>query len=167
VDSQVYTYDADLSYRPHADISTARYMEISVFKVKPGHGHDFEELVKTAIEANKKAGTSAHWATFEIAYGVEDGTYIMLSSDKSMAEIDTGMAEGKQFVAAMGEEGMRKWREKIASTMDSSRSELFAFNPHMSYVAPEWIKADPEFWKPKAPMAAAAKPAEEKEKPKP
>jgi len=25
---------------------------------------------------------------------------------------------------------------------------LFAFNPHMSYVADEWIKADPDFWKP-------------------
>ncbi len=110
VDSLVYTYDEDLSYRPHPDVVSARYMEISVFKVKAGHGKGFEELVKMAIDANKKAGASAHWATFE---------------------------------AAIGEEGMRKFREGIASIVEASHSELFAFNPHMSYVAPEWIKADP------------------------
>jgi hypothetical protein len=166
VDSEVFTYDADLSYRPHGDISDARYMEISIFKVKPGHGHEFRELVKTAIEANKKGGTSAHWATFEAAYGVEDGTYNMLSADKSMAEIDTGMAEGKQFEAAMGEEGMKKFHEGVASAMEWSRSELFAFSPHMSYLPETWVKTDPAYWKPKAPAASAAK-AAEKEKPKP
>jgi hypothetical protein len=29
----------------------------------------------------------------------------------------------------------------------------------MSYVSEDWIKADPEFWKPKPAAAAAAKPA--------
>jgi hypothetical protein len=34
---------------------------------------------------------------------------------------------------------------------------LFTFNPRMSYPREEWIKADPEFWKPKAAAAPAAK----------
>jgi hypothetical protein len=33
---------------------------------------------------------------------------------------------------------------------------LFAINPRMSYVADEWTKADPDFWKPKAVAAPAA-----------
>jgi len=32
----------------------------------------------------------------------------------------------------------------------------------MSYVSDEWIKADPDFWKPKAGAAAAPKKSEEK-----
>jgi hypothetical protein len=37
----------------------------------------------------------------------------------------------------------------------------------MSYVPEEWIKADPDFWKPKPAMAPAAKPATEEKKEKP
>jgi len=50
-----------------------------------------------------------------------------------------------------------------AAAIESSQTNLFAFNPRMSYPADEWVKADPEFWKPKAaaaPAAAGKKPAE-------
>jgi len=67
----------------------------------------------------------------------------------------------------MGEEGMKKLNELVAGTIESSRHNLFAFNPRMSYVADEWIKADPDYWKPKAAAAPAAKPAAEEKKAKP
>jgi hypothetical protein len=165
MDSVVYIYDADLSYHPHADISHTRYLEISVFHVRPGHRNDWHDLVKMVKDGQEKAGTSAHWATFEIAYGGEDGTYIMLSADKSMADIDQGFAESKKFVEAMGgKEGMAKLNELFGKTVDTSHSELFSFNPKQSYVDESWIKADPDFWKPRAaPMAKpAAKPADDK-----
>jgi hypothetical protein len=31
------------------------------------------------------------------------------------------------------------------------------FNPKMSYVSDDWVKADPDFWKPKAAPAVAPK----------
>lgn len=159
LDQVVYTYDAELSYHPHADISHARYMEISVFHVRPGHRDDWHELVKMVKDAHEKAGTSAHWATFEIAYGAEDGTYIMLSTDKSMAEIDQGFAESKKFVEAMGgKQGMTKLNEFYGKTVDTAHSELFSFNPRESYVDESWVKADPDYWKPKA-AAPVTKPA--------
>jgi len=46
---------------------------------------------------------------------------------------------------------MKKLAELTAATVDSSESNLFIFNPRMSYVSEDWIKADPEFWKPKQP----------------
>jgi len=158
VDSVVYTYDEDLSYHPHADITHARYMEITVFKVRLGHREDFEKLTKMVKDGHEKGGTSAHWATFEIAYGTDDGTYIVLSADKSMADIDAGFSEGKKFRDALGDEGMKKLDELYGSTVESSHSELFSINPRQSYVGEDWIKADPDFWKPKAapaPKAAA------------
>jgi hypothetical protein len=58
---------------------------------------------------------------------------------------------------------MKKLAELSAAAIDSSQTNLFAFNPRMSYPADDWVKADPEFWKPKAaPAAAAAKKAEKK-----
>jgi len=67
----------------------------------------------------------------------------------------------------MGEDGMKKLGELVAASVESSQHQLFAFNPHMSYVADEWIKADPDFWKPKAAAAPAAKPATEEKKAQP
>jgi hypothetical protein len=36
---------------------------------------------------------------------------------------------------------------------------LFSVNPRQSYVNPDWIKAEPDFWKPKSMAAPAAKAA--------
>jgi hypothetical protein len=157
-DSFVLYYDADTSYRPEPDLSHARYLEVSSFVVKPGHDHEWEEIAKMVIAAHQKGGTSAHWATYEMAYGGGD-EYVILSADKSMADIDQGFAEGKQFEAAMGEDGMKKLRELTASAIESSDSQLFAFNPRQSYAPDDWIKADPDFWKPKPMAAPAPKPA--------
>jgi len=159
LDQMVYSYEDDLSYRAHGDLAHARYMEASVYHVRPGHAREWRALVKMVIEANQKAGTSAHWAMFHLAYGGRGGTYVLFSADKSLAEIDTGFKESKQFRDALGEDGMKKLSELLASSVDESEDQLFAINPHQSYVADEWIKADPDFWKPKAVAAPAAKPA--------
>lgn len=158
LDQFVLTYDSDLSYRPSATLADARIMEISSFKIKPGHRKELVELVKLVIDTHKKAGTSAHWATFEVAYG-GDNTFIVFSDDKSMADIDTGFAEDKQFHDALGEEGLNKLRELEADCMQESDSELFAINPAQSYPPDAWVKAAPDFWKPKPVAAPAAKPA--------
>jgi hypothetical protein len=159
-DQVVATYDAELSYHPRGDISHARYMEVSVFRVKPGHRHAFHELTKMVQDANEKGGTSSHWATYEVAYGAEDGTFIILSSDTSLADIDQGFADSKKFMEGMGgPEGMEKLDKLYGETVESSRTELFSINPKQSYASEEWIKADPDFWKPKAKTESAAKPA--------
>ena len=123
--------------------------------------HDIANMV---IEAHKKAGDSAQWATYELAYGGDD-EYVAFSADKSMADIDTGFAEDKQFHDALGDEGMKKLRELEKACVESSDSELFSINPAQSYPPEAWVKAEPDFWKPKPattakPAAAAKKPAQ-------
>jgi uncharacterized protein involved in type VI secretion and phage assembly len=54
---------------------------------------------------------------------------------------------------------MKKLSELTARTIESSETNLFVFNPRMSYVSEDWIKADPDFWKPKASMAETNKPS--------
>jgi hypothetical protein len=166
VDQMVYSYNEKMSYRPSADLVHQRYMEISVYHVRPGHGEEWREVVKMAKEANEKGGTSAHWATYELIYGGESGTYAVLSADKSLAEIDKGFQDDKKFEEALGGEGMKKFRKLYGEAVDTSHQELFALNPHMSYVGEDLIKADP-FWKPKAAGMPAPKPAAEPLKPKP
>jgi hypothetical protein len=160
-DSSDLAYREDLSLRGGTDIPHMRYFEISLFHIKPGHDKDWEELVKMYQKAFENM-PDVHWATYEAVYGQPDNTFIIFNPMKSASEIDKGFANGKAFEAAMGEEGMKKLRELTAATIESSQTNLFAFNPRMSYVGEDWIKADPDFWKPKAAHAAMKKEKEEK-----
>jgi len=163
VDQGVFYFHEEMSLRPRPDLSQMRYLDVTTFHVRPGKDKEWTEVVKMAKAGYERGVPDAHWGMFEQVYGGDGGTYLLLSSHKSLAEIDKGFAEGKQFEATMGEEGMKKLDELFASCVESTQQQLFAFNPHMSYVKDEWIKADPEFWKLKATAAAAAKaPAEDK-----
>jgi hypothetical protein len=161
VDGGTFVYRPEQSLRAgSAHIAHMRYFEISVFRVKQGHDKDWEELVKMVTAAYEKI-PGVRWATFEAVYGAPGGTFLVFTPLKSLAEADEEMAQGKQFEAAMGEEGMKKLRELSAAAIESSEGNLFQFAPKMSYVSDEWIKMDPDFWKPKAAMGegAAKKPA--------
>jgi hypothetical protein len=162
-DLSVFTFNEEWSYHTQpAGVSHARYYEISSFHIRPGHRKEFSDCVKMVKEGNEKAGTSAHWGAYEIAYGGEDGTVLALTHRESMSEIDKGFDEAKKFAEAVGgEEGMRKLDDVCGQGADSSHSELFEINPKQSYAEDAWIKSDPDFWKPKskAPEAELAKPA--------
>jgi hypothetical protein len=161
-DSAVLIFNEEWSFHPHPDLSHARYYEISSFHIRPGHRKEFNECVKMVKGAHEKAGTSAHWGAYEIAYGGDDGTVIALTHHESLKEVDQSFSEFKKFAEAMGgEDGMYKLDDVCGQGMDSSHTELFSINPKQSYADDAWIKADPDFWKPKAKAAepAAAKPA--------
>jgi hypothetical protein len=165
VDAAAWAYREDYSLRPEADVPHMRYFDISVYHIKPGHRKEWDDGMKMVL-ATYKSIPETHWACYEGTYGVPDGTFVFITLRKSAAEIDQGFAQDKQFQAAMGEDGMKKLGELSAASIESSESQLFMFNPKMSYVADEWIKADPDFWKPKpaaAPAAAPKKPAEKKD----
>ncbi|MGD0790945.1 MAG: hypothetical protein ABR920_04170 [Terriglobales bacterium] len=160
-DGGAFVFREEYSLRPEVDIAHMRYFEISRFQVKQGHDKDWDEILKLVTAAYKNI-PDAHWATYSAVYGFPDTTYIVFNPMKSAAEIDRNFAANKEFEAAMGEAGMKKFAELSAAAIESSQTNLFAFNPRMSYPADEWVKADPEFWKPKAAAAPAAakKPAD-------
>jgi hypothetical protein len=88
-------------------------------------------------------------------YGDQNGgLFLVFNPMKSLAEADESFGDSKKFEAAMGESGMKRLSELSAACIESSQTNLFQFNPKMSYPAEEWIKADPGFWSPKAAVAA-------------
>ena len=165
LDQAVLTYVDEMSYHPRPDFSHARYYEITSFHVRPGHSREWHQATKMYKEACEKAGMDVHWGMYQVVFGADGGTYIALTHRDSLAELDKEMASDKKFVEAMGgEEGMNKFDELYGQAVDSSHSELFSINPKQSYVDEATIKADPDFWKPKAASpkattAATAKPA--------
>jgi hypothetical protein len=164
IDMGVFAYNQEYSLNQQAEHATpaTRYFEISVYHTKHGHHKEWDEGVKMVVAAYRKALPEAHWACYEGVFGAPEGTYLFIVARNSASEIDSDLAHNKDFVAAMGEEGMKKLDELAAASIESSETNLFMLNPHMSYVPDEWVKADPEFWKPKpaATPAAPKKPAE-------
>lgn len=156
VDQGVFVYRDDLSLNAAVDLSHMRYFEISVFSVKPGHDKDFEALAKIYISAYEKV-PDTHWAAYEVAYGSMGNIVLLFSPLKTASEIDHNFVQGKKIEEAMGEETMKKVRELVAASIESSQTNLFSFEPKMSYVRPEWAKADPAFWSQKTALAAVHK----------
>jgi hypothetical protein len=159
-DVAALAYNEDQSLRAPVDIAHMRYFEISLYRVKAGHRHEWDEAVKL-VKAGYEKVPSAHWAMYEAMYGQEDTTYVVIIPMKSLAEVDQAMQQDKQFADAMGEDGMKKLGELESSAIEFHQTNLFQFNAAMSYPRDEWIKADPDFWKP----AAAAKAPAKTEKP--
>lgn len=159
-DSGVFVYRDDLSLRSTVDIAKFRYFEIINFTVKPGHTKEWEEMVKLYHDGYEKAVPEAQWATFESTFGQNNGgVYLVFIPMKSLAEMDTRFSDDKKLGASLGEAGMKKMAELEAACIESQQSNLFQFNPKISYPPDEWVKAD-SFWKPAPAAPPAAKPAQ-------
>jgi hypothetical protein len=158
-DATALVYSDEYSLRSTVDIPHMRYFEVSLYRVRPGHDADWDAIVKMVKAAYEKI-PDVRWAVYYAKYGQEGTTYVVFTPMKSASEIDKGFAQDKQFMANMGEDGMKKFGDLLAGAIEFSQQNLFVFSPAMSYVSDEWIKADPDFWKPK-PHAAAPKKAEE------
>lgn len=150
----------DMSMNTRAMGTGSRYIEVEQIVVRPGHRHEFEQLAKMVMDAYKKGLPEAHWTMYEMVYGNTPAnpgpTYLILSSHKSMGEIDSDFANGKHFVEAMGEDGMKKLGEMEADCIQAQLSNLFEISPKMSYPPDEMIKQEPAFWAPKS--VASSKP---------
>jgi hypothetical protein len=165
-DASVLVYNEEQSLRAPVDIAHMRYFEISLYRVRAGHRHEWNEAVKLVKAAYEKV-PETHWAMYEAMFGQEDATYIVIIPRKSASELDHAADEDKAFLAAMGGDGMKRLGELESSAVEFSQNNLFQFNPAMSYPRDEWVKADPEFWKPAAAAAPKAMKPEEKPAAKP
>ena len=161
MDASALVYHEEYSLRANVDIPHMRYFEISLYRVRAGHEADWDAIVKMVKAAYEKI-PDVHFATFFAQYGQEGSTYVVFTPMKSAAEIDKGFDQDKQFMSNMGEDGMKKFSDLLSAAIETSQHNLFVFSPSMSYVSDDWVKADPDFWKPKAHAAAPKKKAEEK-----
>jgi hypothetical protein len=151
-DAVAMTLRPDLSLNK-GSIDGARYFEISVFVVKPGHAHDFTELAKLYMETYRKVAPNTHWDTFEVMYGsplpgaTGGETFLVFNLMKSLAETDKSIKDSDKFISELGAAGMQKVSELTAASIEAEVTNLFAINPRISNPPAEWVKKDPTFWK--------------------
>jgi hypothetical protein len=150
----------DLSYNT-GNLVGKRYFEITQYIIRPGHTAEAEELSKLYLDAYKKTGIATNWATFELMYGHETGdVFLYITTMKSLSEADQEIPDTAKFLDSLGEKGRKHLSELSASAVESAQTNIFEINPKISYPPEEWIKAEPDFWKPKPTVAPAPKPAQ-------
>jgi hypothetical protein len=164
-ETNVLVYRPDMSQNAGVDIPHMRYFELSLFKVKAGHEAEWKELVKTYQDGYKDM-PDAHWAVYQSQYGqLGGGIYLVVTPMKSTAEVDKSFGDMKKFSDTLGEDGMKKLSALAGSCIESTQTNLFAFNPRTSYVEDGWKKAD-AFWQ-TSPAKAAVIAKKTDMKPKP
>lgn len=148
-DTGVFVYQPDKSFGGPINIGTMKYVEITLIKVRPGHNQDWDELAKLHDSIYSKA-PNAGWAMYEKRFGAESGSeYIVLHAMRSLADIDESRAANKKIWASVSADQKKKGADLEASAFESIETNLFAFDPKMSYVSDKWRNADPDFWGPK------------------
>ena len=151
----VLTFRADLSYGPPADLAASRYFSVTRISVRPGQTDAYEENRKIVKAAHEKAGLSDAYTMWQAASGAPAGTYFLFVARKALSEIDSGTAihSAAAYQAALGgPEGQKKMAANTAAAVISSQTDLFAFAPQQSVPPPEWVAADPGYWKHKVPV---------------
>lgn len=158
--SIVARYRPELSHRPGVNIAKMRYLSITIVRVRPGRNEDFTAARAILKAAHEKAGVKDNHSVFQVMSGMPNGTFLVITPMKSLAEVDAfPQIHNEAYRNAIGDDGRKKLSELATSGTLNSETIYFAFTPGMSYVSPEWIAADPGFWKPKPMKAAPAKPA--------
>lgn len=153
----------DLSY--HADqISSAgigelRYINIEIFRTRPGRGAQLREGAKTYYAAMEKANYKHPIAFYQVVAGASSGTFLAISGMQSMKEMDFDF--DKAIMDALGQDGLKKLTSLEQDMNLVTEANLYYINPQMSYVSKETASVAPDFWTPKPVSAAktAAKPA--------
>jgi hypothetical protein len=143
----VAEYVPALSYRPKVDLSKMRYMDVSTFRMRPGHDGDFAKVAALFVDAYTKANLDAPWAVYRVVTGMLGPTYFVMTPMRSLALMDRQAADMKSAMEKMGAEGTAAMSKMVSEGVLSSDDQIFSFSPAMSYLSKEFKAGDPSFWK--------------------
>ena len=150
----------ELSYNPRQNPGEMRFMKVTTFRVKPGQDQNFMKVGRMIAGAHREAKTGAHFVTYHVTGGALDGTYLVITSGRTLADLSPGDADRAAFGRAMGEK-VSEVQKLAGEVLVNSESNVYAIRPTMSAVPDEFMRdaADRAFWTtplPEPPAATAA-----------
>lgn len=155
-------FRGDLSYHAAEAIGSlakARFMGVTVLRVKYGHDADLAQAARLLIDADEKSGSPQPSLTYQVISGGPSGMYFIFSAMDSLARMDEAPARMAASRQAMGGRNQKQFDMLAPEIVQSSESLLFSLEPRMSFVSKEFAAGDPGFWKVenKAPVKAGVK----------
>ena len=134
-DTVIEQVESDLS-QPRSN-SPSKYLKTIRMRIRPEKVPDFLALMKSdLVPAVQKAGVKNH-VMARVRYGAPRNEFVSATGFDSYAELD-----GLSPVAkAMGEEGYRKFNEKLRTVTLSNVQNIYRYLPDFSYVPASQVSA--------------------------
>lgn len=142
-----------LSYRPDEALKllhTARYFQISIYRIRPGADVDFAELIRIRKATFDSLNLDRPELGYQIISGGSSGMYVFLAPLPSLRTLDNGIARMPVHADGFSHSGgaARAAGRQIQYEADITREHmLFRVQPAMSHVSDEFASPDTEFWR--------------------
>lgn len=148
--SMIGLFRAGLSYRPDEAIKlirSARYFQVTVFRIRPGADIDFSELIRIRKTTFDAINLDRPEIGYQIISGATSGTYVFLSPLQSLRTLDNTFARMNSHPEGFSPPRNKEARQ-IQWEADITREHmLFRVQPGLSKVSDEFAATDPEFWR--------------------
>jgi heme-degrading monooxygenase HmoA len=144
----------ELSMGAFPELAKTRFVEITIFRVRPGHEREFEAAAKAYGSAAKRAAPETSFRVYEVIAGIPGPTYFVFSSTQSFAQFDKATEDGMATMKGASDEERSTLEKFSREGLINVETQRFRVDPAMSYVPKEIRASDPAFWMPKKPVAA-------------
>jgi heme-degrading monooxygenase HmoA len=144
----------ELSMGAFPELAKTRFVEITIFRVRPGHEREFEAAAKAYGSAAKRAAPETSFRVYEVIAGIPGPTYFVFSSTQSFAQFDKATEDGMATMKGASDEERSTLEKFSREGLINVETQRFRIDPAMSYVPKEIRASDPAFWMPKKPVAA-------------
>lgn len=114
------------------------------YRMKPGTDALFIAAVQALAGARARAGLTNDWRVYRVVNGAPEGTWWVLSGQRDFTAIDKAFADDPKFAAAVTADDAKAFSAYLQN-LDSSRSDLWVFDPAISAIAPA-ERAQHRFW---------------------
>lgn len=135
-------------------IGDSRLLRTTAVHIRSGHVPEFEAFSKEMKEAGEKNPGTQPVFVSQVIEGGKGAIFYVSTLRSSMSGFDHNPT-AKEI---LGEEGFKKFQQINADAVETAESTLYRFAPDLSNPPDEIVKVASDFWRPKATMAATAKP---------
>ena len=146
----------ELSYGTFPDLAKQRFVEITVFRVRPGHEEQFEAAARAYGAAAKRSAPGIAYRVYEMMAGGQGPAYYIFSSVAGFGEFDKAITDGQALMKGATKDQQDALNKFSTEALISAETQRYRVDPMMSYVPKETRAADPAFWMPKKPAAPQA-----------
>jgi hypothetical protein len=145
----IAVYQPNYSYRPEQaarGIARARYMHVTVYRVRGGTENDFASLVSLRRANLDSMNLDRPDIAYEVISGAPSGTFLFFSPIASLRAMDEGIPNTPVYAQGIAE-ARAKAKATSAPAEIGREHLLFRLEPRLSYVSDDFAAADTAFWR--------------------
>jgi len=147
--TMIALYEPEWSYRPDDAVRLlpkARYMEVTIHRIRQGLESDFEHLVHLRKLTNESVNLNRPELAYRVFSGAPVGVYLVIAPLVNLRTMDDGVADVPAFAAGVVDE-RAKTAPKQAELEIAREHLLFRVEPRLSYVSDDFAASDEAFWR--------------------